>query len=111
MNGYLAPALDIDGMAGRIVSLLGDLKKAHEMGAARARAFERRVISANCCWSRSGKAAELVRLNFACFNSPPMPTTRSAGFNDPVDQPARCLLRPHRRDHHARRAAGGSRQT
>ncbi len=42
VNGYLAPALDIDGMAGRIVSLLGDPAKAHEMGAAaRARAFER----------------------------------------------------------------------
>lgn len=42
VNGYLAPPMDIDGMAGRIVSLLCNPVQAHTMGsAARARAFER----------------------------------------------------------------------
>lgn len=42
VNGYLAPSLDIDGMAGRIVALLGNPALAHQMGsAARSRAFER----------------------------------------------------------------------
>ena len=42
VNGYLAPAMDIDGMAGRIVSLLRNPAQAQTMGAAaRERAFER----------------------------------------------------------------------
>ncbi len=42
VNGYLVPALDLDGMAGRIVTLLRSPALAQQMGAAaRARAFER----------------------------------------------------------------------
>ena len=42
VNGYLAPDMDIDGMAGRIVSLLRSPVQAHEMGmTARKMAFER----------------------------------------------------------------------
>ena len=42
VNGYLVPDSDIDGMAHRIVSLLRDPAKAHELGArAREIAFER----------------------------------------------------------------------
>ncbi len=42
VNGYLAPNMDIEGMAGRIVSLLRNPAQAHKMGmAARALAFER----------------------------------------------------------------------
>jgi glycosyltransferase involved in cell wall biosynthesis len=41
-NGYLAPDMDIDGMAGRIISLLRNPAQAQKMGAkARERAFER----------------------------------------------------------------------
>jgi len=42
VNGYLAPSMDIDGMAGRILSLLRNPTQAHRMGmAARERAFQR----------------------------------------------------------------------
>jgi glycosyltransferase involved in cell wall biosynthesis len=42
VNGYLIPSLDINGMAGRVISLLRDPAQARKMGAAaRERAFER----------------------------------------------------------------------
>jgi glycosyltransferase involved in cell wall biosynthesis len=42
VNGYLAPNMDVDGMAGRVVSLLRNPVRAHRMGmAARSIAFER----------------------------------------------------------------------
>lgn len=42
VNGYLAPNMDVNGMAGRVVSLLRNPVKAHKMGmAARSIAFER----------------------------------------------------------------------